>query len=294
MASIFIAVPSYADPDLPFTIESAIRNRSGYHELHFGICEQVTSYCSAYILGHVTPDDVLVDLSESNNQLIGVGGARHQAEGHYTGEDYQVQIDSHVRFDPNWDDAVVRILKRLPSSAVISSCSFPDPWQDRHKIPIVEFDRFENGLPAGHVRMADPKSGNIDEAVPARTVMGGAIYGRAWCEMVPADPHILFNGEESALAARLWTHGRSLYHARAPWVQPIAGTYHPGTIPRPWQRDEWDELNAGSMQRVKALLTGGSLKADDRFGLGSVHSLAEWVEYSGIDFEAATVTAPWP
>jgi len=292
MSSVFLAIPSYADPDLPSTIESAVRNSSGRHSLNIAVCEQVTSYCAAYMLGRLMPDNVSLHLTEVNDTMIGVGGARHLAEQHYSGETYQVQTDSHIRFDLDWDDAVIRILRRLPGSAVVSSSAFPNPWQDRHNIPVVVLDRFEDGLPAGHVRMTPPSSGDIDEATPARTVLAGAMYGRAWCVQVPADPGIAFNGEESALSARLWTSGRELYHARSPWVQPIAGTYHPGQVKRPFQRNGWEDMQSVSMQRVNDLLTG-NLNCE-LYGLGTTRSLAQWVEYSGIDFASSTVRSPWP
>ena len=112
MASIFIGIPSYADPDLPHTIESAVRNQSGLHELHFGICEQVTRYLSAYRLGLVLPDNVRLHVGHVGDKLIGLGGARHLVERHYRGEEYQVQLDAHIRFDANWDDTVVSILRQ--------------------------------------------------------------------------------------------------------------------------------------------------------------------------------------
>ena len=124
------------------------------------------------------------------------------------------------------------------------------------------------------------------------------MVGRAWCADVPADPHIMFGGEEPAMAARLYTAGRPLYAARMPFRTAKAGEWPPN---RPWERPEWAEMTDRSYRRIQALLTGAALPADDaagqdleRYGLGDVRTLADWTKYSGIDYKNLSVRAPWP
>lgn len=299
MASIFLAIPAYAEPALPRTIDSAIRQMSLDHTLHIAVAEQVSSYVEAYALSRILPDEVQLDFALVGDQLIGLGGARSLAETrYYNDEDIQVQVDAHARFEADWDRTVVSLLQQLENKSVITQGSWADPWTDAGKVPVIHFDRFDAGLPAGHIKMIDPGTGVLDEIWPARTVLGGAIAGHAWCREVPADPYILFGGEEPAMAARLWTHGWELWQARLPWVQPIAGTIRAPN--RPWERTDWAERNATSYRRVKSLLTGQPLDGDeashmlDLYGLGSARSLSQWVDYSGLDFAAETVRSPWP
>ena len=42
MTSILLTLPAYADPDLPWTIDSAIRKSSGLHNIHISVVEQLT------------------------------------------------------------------------------------------------------------------------------------------------------------------------------------------------------------------------------------------------------------
>ena len=60
-------------------------------------------------------------------------------------------------------------------------------------------------------------------------------------------------------------------------------------------------MNDRSYRRVQALLTGTALPADDaagqdldRYGLGDVRALADWTEYSGLDYKNLSVRTPWP
>ena len=83
----------------------------------------------------------------------------------------------------------------------------------------------------------------------ARVVYAGGLAGKSWVHNVPTDPHIVFDGEQPVLTARLWTAGYDLYHARIPVA-------HGGVRPagKPWDEDSWAQLNETSVRRVRALL----------------------------------------
>ena len=59
-------------------------------------------------------------------------------------------------------------------------------------------------------------------------------------------------------------------------------------------------MNDRSYRRVQALLDGTALADDpagldlDRYGLGDVRTLADWTEYSGLDYKNLSVRTPWP
>lgn len=289
MPAIIVTIPSYADPDLPWTLDSAIRASSGSHDVHLSVCEQVTRYGDAYCLDRQLPDHVRVSITAVGRDLIGLGAARSLAESRYGGEEIQLQTDAHTRFDADWDRAVVHMVDHLGGDAIVSSNMAADAWSSPGRIPVVRFDRIEDGIPAGEVEMFLPR--RVDEVLPARTVLGGSVVGKAWCVEVPADPHIIFAGEEPAMAARLWTHGRRLWHGRVPWRTATAGEERPSDL-APWHWPEWAELEEASMRRVQALLTGENGLESEGYGLGA--GLDAWTEYSGLDYVAGTVRNPWP
>ena len=293
-SEIFVAIPSYADPDLPWTLDSAIRASSGAHDVHLSVCEQVTRYGATYCLDRTFPDHVEVSVDNVGNTLIGLGAARSLAEAAYSGEDIQLQVDAHTRFVADWDKTVVRMVDRLGDLAVVSSNMCADPWSAPGRVPVVRFDHIRDAvIPFGEVDLVEPDSGRVAEVYPSRTIMGGSVVGAAWCREVPADPHIVFSGEEPTMAARLWTHGRELWHGRVPWHTSTAGDERPSDL-MPWSWPEWDDLDKDSMQRVLALLTGKDGKELERYGLGPVATLEEWMGYSGIDYRSGTVKERWP
>lgn len=296
--SIFLTIPSYNESDLPRTIDSAIRSSSGQHLLHISVVEQVTRYAEAYMLGRVLDEHVQLDIGlVATNTLLGVGGARHLAERRFADEGIQVQIDAHVRFEADWDVAVVQLVERMGDEAIISSVA-GDPWthSDCDCVPVVLLDRMEDGQTLGKTETLS--SGDlVDQPYPSRTVLPCGVVGASWCDEVPADPHILYYGEWDSMAARLWTHGRTLWTGRLPWYSAHAGTRNRDYM----SHADWAKRDADSKRRVKALLTGAALDADDpagenldRYGLGAAYTLDDWMEYSGFDFRAETVRTPWP
>ena len=115
-----MGIPSYADPDLHRTLDSAIRSSSGNHFLRISVCEQVTRYAEAYGIDRLLPGHVSLHVALVDDTLIGLGRARSIAEERYAGEDLQVQIDAHTRFDGDWDVQVVEQLARLGSNAIVA------------------------------------------------------------------------------------------------------------------------------------------------------------------------------
>ena len=262
--------------------------------------EQVTRYAEAYALGRALPGHIDLHIAFAPHpKLLGLGAARNLAERRYSGEDIQVQIDSHVRFEGDWDVTVCDAIDRAGSRAVINGV-FSDPWSwDRH-IPVSQIDRIEAGIVQGQIGMVEPDSGLLDELRPARSIIPGSMFGAAWCDEVPTDPHIAGRGDDPAHSARLWTHGRTLWNGRVPWYQdnPYTGR---AADRKASEHPDWHEMEAAGLRRVHSLLSGVALEEGDPagvdlaiYGLGPCGSLADWIEYSGIDYRAGTVRTPWP
>jgi glycosyltransferase involved in cell wall biosynthesis len=110
---IFVQIASYRDPQLVQTIKNMIENAKKPKNLRFGIARQFH------------PDDKFDDLSEfigdkrfrilniPYEESRGVCWARNLTQQLYEGEEYTLQIDSHMRFAPNWDDEMIKMIKQL-------------------------------------------------------------------------------------------------------------------------------------------------------------------------------------
>ena len=91
--SIFISIASYQDPLLVSTIFSAYNNATNKDELIFSICDQSDT--------PVNIEDLTFEKQvryEHVDPVFSKGPcwARHRAQSFYLGEDYFLQIDSHI------------------------------------------------------------------------------------------------------------------------------------------------------------------------------------------------------
>ena len=219
---IFIQIASYRDPQLIPTIKSALENAKKPNNLVFGIDRQFH------------PDDKFDDLSEYSgderfrvldipyNESKGACWARNQIQQVYDKEAYTLQIDSHMRFAPNWDVEMIKMVKDLQNKGykkplLTGYVSSFDPDNDpngRTQEPWrMAFDRF---IPEGAVFFLPetiPDWRNLTEPVTAR------FYSAHFCftlgkfaKEVQHDPEFYFHGEEISIAARAYTHGYDLFH----------------------------------------------------------------------------------
>ena len=110
---IFVQIAAYRDPQLIPTIKNMLENAKRPKNLRLAIARQFH------------PDDKFDELTEYENdsrfrilnipheESKGVCWARNLTQQLYDGEEYTLQIDSHMRFAPNWDDEMIKMIKQL-------------------------------------------------------------------------------------------------------------------------------------------------------------------------------------
>ncbi|GMF24461.1 unnamed protein product [Phytophthora lilii] len=119
LASIFVAIPSYRDPECRRTVDDLFEHASYPDRVSVGICLQsdenddTDSYCSS----KYSSSKVRVHLVKYRD-AAGPCVARAQAQKLWQGEQYCLQIDSHMRFRPGWDCFLIDELGK---------CSAPKP-----------------------------------------------------------------------------------------------------------------------------------------------------------------------
>jgi hypothetical protein len=211
-----------ANKQLEKTIKSAIENAKRPKNLVFGIARQFHPEDKFDTLDEYRKDKRFRILDIPFEKSNGACWARNQIQQLYQGEEYTLQIDSHMRFDKNWDDEMIKMIKQLQKkghkkpllTGYVSSFNpdndpaerIPDPWR-------MVFDRF---IPEGAVFFLPetiPGWQDLKEPVPSR------FYSAHYCftlgefsKEVQHDPEFYFHGEEISIAARAYTHGYDLFH----------------------------------------------------------------------------------
>jgi len=294
--TIFVQIASYRDPQLIPTIENMIENAKNPKNLRFGICRQFHPDDKFDNLDKYREDkrfriiDVLCEYSN------GVCWARNQVQQLYKNEMYTLQIDSHMRFAPNWDVEMIGMVKQLQDMGIpkplltgyVSSFNpetdpigrVNEPWR-------MAFDRF---IPEGAVFFLPetiPGWQELEQPVPAR------FYSAHYCftlgefsKEVQHNPEYYFHGEEISIAVRAFTHGYDLFHPHKVLI------WHEYT--RKGRTKQWDDDRDWVTKNNKSHLTNRKLFGmdgetqeghDGPYGFGSVRTLEDYEKYAGISFK---------
>ena len=298
--TIFIQIASYRDPELVKTIEDCITNAKNPKNLRFGICRQYHPQDGFDNLDKYKEDkrfrilDVLCEYSK------GVCWARNQVQQLYEGEMYTLQIDSHMRFAPNWDVEMIGMVKQLqemgiPKPLLTSYVSSFDPENDpaaRVQEPWrMAFDRF---IPEGAVFFLPetiPNWQELDTPVPARFYSAHyAFTVGEFSNEVQHNPEYYFHGEEISIAVRAFTWGYDLFH---PHKVLIWHEYTRKGRTKQWDDDkDWVNKNNHSHLTNRKLfgMDGESQEGHEgKYGFGTVRTLREYEEYAGLLFERRAV-----
>ena len=296
---IFVQIASYRDPQLIPTIKNMLENAKKPENLVLSIARQFH------------PEDKFDDLSEYENdkrfkilnidykESKGVCWARHLTQQQYDGEEYTLQIDSHMRFEKIWDDTLIKMIKSLQKkghkkpllTGYVSSFDpendpqgrVLDPWR-------MAFDRF---TPEGVVFFLPeviPNWKKLKSPIPAR------FYSAHFCftlgefsKVVQHDPEFYFHGEEISITVRAYTHGYDLFH---PHKVVIWHEYTRKGRTKQWDDDkEWYKKNEACHIKNRQLLgiDGEVFTGDTSEYFGDVRTIQDYEKYAGLLFSKRAV-----
>lgn len=304
--SIFLSIAAYCDPVLPFTLTRAVATARWPDQLHFGIVDQ--SPASSPPLNHQAWEPARTSCVRIEPVYArGPCWARAIAMSLYDGEEWFLQIDSHMDFDLHWDQRLIEqadLLSAGRRGAVITAYPNPFVFEGDRAVPRPATQKvLAHVVKPGAVFEADhpvlPFEAHpveCDEALSGFHLAAGCLFapGRI-VQAFPYDPWFYFHGEEQAYAARLYTHGWDIFHMPGLPLYHLYNNRESGAPPRPLHWDEqhdrerartWWQLEQRSRHRIAALLAGEDLGA---YGLGKVRSMEDYAEFSGIDFRSRSL-----
>ncbi len=295
--TIFISIASYRDPELVNTIKSAITNAVYPDELYFSVVlqefekkEPDLSWVPNLSLTKMHPRDAR-----------GAGFARAKAMDSYNGQDYYLQIDSHTRFEKNWDLLLLDqykkaqdiaknkkiILSSFPPPFYVESnnkVSFPTKSKEHPSTPMKQIPHLNrrNEWTAKRVDFDDKSMINPEQS---STVLAGFIFSIGdIVKEVPYDPEISFFGEEICFAMRAWTRGWDIY---SPSIKIVYHFYSRAGYDKIWKdrnirKVSWKEIETLSKEKQLRVLCGIE---NGIFGCGKYRHLKAYEKLCGIDFK---------
>ena len=298
--TIFVQIASYRDPQLIPTIDDMLDNAKYPENLRIGICHQYHPDDEFSNLTKYRLDDRfrIIDVLYSDSK--GACWARNQIQQVYSGETYTLQIDSHMRFEENWDETLIEMITQLQEkgfdkpllTGYVSSFNPNNDPEGRVREPWrMAFDRF---IPEGAVFFLPetiPNWRELTEPVPARFYSAHFAFtlGQFSVE-VQHDPEFYFHGEEISIGVRAYTHGYDLFH---PHKVVIWHEYTREGRTKQWDDDkDWVNKNNLAHKKNRQLfgMDGENVELDfGKYGFGTERTLREYEIYSGLLFSRRAV-----
>jgi len=293
---IFISVACYRDPEVIPTVKDAYEKAKFKKNIFFGVYGQMGAEDPKIEIDTV-PSHQLRILIKPNTQARGPAYARYIIYNKlYNNELYYLQIDSHTRFIPNWDEELVEMLSSLKANSVIST--YPRGYE-RTNSNVLPDAKTINTLKLKKIRNGVPVLSSVIETInePRRNYFWAAGYSFCYgaiFKIVPFDPHLknLFWGEEFVMSLRFFTHNIRLF------------TPHKNIIFTLWSRDyrhtfwELKEIigekfsiygflsflrlcEIGKLCDLKVFKEKVSVELD-KYGLGKKKTVEEYYERTGL------------
>jgi len=306
---IFVHIPAYRDRECQWTLRDMFERARHPDRVFAGVCWQ-TDPVEDTDCFLIRPCPAQVRTANFHiREARGLGWARAKAQSLWQGEEYSLQIDSHMRFADDWDEQMIDLLAACDSPDPVltlypASYQPPDTREnfDRPRVQMIR--RF---LPNGLLEFGTepvPDGAPADRPMPTAAVAGAFIVGSARIlRDAPSDPDIYFNGEEPNLAVRLWTAGFDLF---SPHVTVLYHYYLRKDGARHWNdaiSRETQELTARTLRRLRLLCEPEAFPPEEvaelgRYGLGTRRSLAEYEAFAGVSFTARSIASqarsyPW-
>lgn len=297
---IFVQIASYRDPECQWTINDLFDKALNPDRVFVGVVWQYTPAEDKHCFEVETrPRQVRVERFNARFSQ-GVCWARALAQKLWRDEEYTLQIDSHTRFEPDWDQKLIELCRQTGSPKPVISCYPPAYTPPDRRYTGFIYSMGAKAFNRDGILSLIGKAIKVEDA-PAEPIPGAFCSGcflfapSAVIREVPYDPHLYFFGEEITLAVRLWTHGWDLFHPNMPvvytnWDRKYRKTHFE-------DHADWPARHQLACLRVKHLLGMGrsdnpaALQDLDRYSLGSARTLKEYQRYSGVNFARQSLNA---
>ncbi|QOY54000.1 glycosyltransferase [Candidatus Sulfurimonas marisnigri] len=304
----FISIASYCDELLFFTLNDCISKANKPENIFFGIVDQ-----------NETTQKEKIEKLDFNKQIRyvyinnidtqGVCWARNIAFSLWDGEDYLLQIDSHMLFEKDWDTTLINQyneLKKISDKPIITTYPYNFSFDEENN-PVFkkQSDKYVLVLRPHPDTLLEEENAVLrfraehkltDKPVLGCHVAGGFIFTSSdFIEEVPYDPFLYFHGEEQSIAIRAYTRGWDIYHPNK-----IPMHHHYKTINTEYSSQHWNKsveskrtlsasyLKIRAIKRINRLFYGDGMR-DSIYGLGDKRTLDEYINLSGIDYKNKTI-----
>src|SRR5262245_9606579 len=121
-ARIFVQIASYRDPECQWTLEDMFDQAAHPDQIFAGVVWQyVPEEDSHCFTKRFPPDRVRTRMIHAKHSK-GACWARSKTQKLWQGEEFTLQIDSHMRFEKDWDLKLMRMCQQSHSAKPVITC----------------------------------------------------------------------------------------------------------------------------------------------------------------------------
>ena len=301
---IFCSVASYRDKQCPLTVMDMIKKAKNPQNLVICINQQNAESDNDCFDNHDFKPAKIKFIKLSDKEARGPCWARYLIQQEWRGEQYFLQIDSHMRFVQDWDQKCIDQLNTLPEKSCLTNyvSNFnlkegkPDE-QNQLRGPLSIVNKETSDID-GFFRVNSPFITNADKPMLAKGWAACFSFSKSdLLHDAPYDPYtpFLFFGEEMDIWARMWSRGWKVY---APSV-PICFT----SFDRSYRHTFWehpDQRSTDYLSRLRLYYKFGYLEdihtdlkiGLDHFDLDKSKTWRQFLEYCLDDEPEKVVDKP--
>jgi hypothetical protein len=319
--TIFVSISSFRDEVCHETVTDIFKKANHPQRVFLGIVQQHAPEDIPCVAKEMEVGPFAKNIRVKKylpHEARGPTFGRFQAWTMYNGEKYFMMLDSHNTFVTHWDTTILYIYRNLVPSKKGVLSHYPEGWERSNPKFQSIMDRkttttymctakFVEGL--GYLRFDGFVFNTALRPRPQPWAAGGFLFASAELpKEVPFDPHLdyIFDGEEIAYAARMYTHGWDVFSPNRNilfhyYYRPKSKKYGHGSAPA-----KWDERKHQSEKRVQLLLKAVKKGTDERlvpddyndtvvtqeiakYGLGTERTLDQYWKWAGVDPKAYTI-----
>ena len=126
--TIFVQIASYRDPELQWTLKDLFEKAKRPENIFVGICHQYDMKGDEdkhlFEIPFSHPEQLRID-NVDYRESQGCCWARNRVQKLWKGEKWTLQLDSHIRFEKDWDETLVQDMKDLNDEKAIISQVLP-------------------------------------------------------------------------------------------------------------------------------------------------------------------------
>jgi hypothetical protein len=293
---IFVSIASYKDDQLDKTIKSLYENARNPTEIRCVVFNQ-TNFEDLTDHKIYFPDWRVEVYSVDSRFAKGVCWARHKIQSFIENEKYYLQIDSHMRFEKDWDEKFKFYLNECNSLKPVLTFYPPgfNPDDESRVNSVIKNEiRGLNRIACSSLGISMDKNlcnlhNGDNKPIPGTTTAAGFLFASIdYVKEVPYDPNLFWNYEESDQTYRGFTHGWDFFGLPEPLIW---HKYNTSGVMVHYQEnpDSMHRENYSNSYAEKKLFENGY---DGVYKLGKERDLSEYEILNNISFKDKTFESP--